>query len=171
MTTRQVRRPRSLDGVGTTARGWAALLLLAAVFLGHGLQCGSPSDGAAHAGPDRDIPTMSVTIAAAGVHLTATAAGHGADSAASAPPTTHSGTSPATTAGSAPGHWHGLPGHLWAVCLAVLAAGLAVLLVLTGPRLLRQRTPPAASPSWLRGLSWPAPTRPPDPFCLCVLRT
>ncbi len=169
MTTRQVRRPRSFDGVGTTARGWAALLL-AAVLLGHGLQCGSPSDGAADAGHDRDIPTVSAPMAAAGVHLTATAADHGADSSASAPLTTHSGASPATTTGSAPGHWHGLPGHLWAVCLAVLAAGLAVLFVLTGPRLLRRRTPPTASPSWLSGLSWPASAAP-DPFRLCVLRT
>ena len=157
--------------MGTTARDWAALLLLAAVFLGHGLQCGSPSEGAAHAGHGGDVPTVSVTIAAAGAHLTATAAVGGADAEASAPPTRHSDAAPATTAGSAPGHWHGLPGHLWAVCLAVLAAGLAVLLVLTGPRLLRRRTPPAASPSWLRGLSWPVPPRPPDLFCLCVLRT
>jgi hypothetical protein len=31
------------------ARGWAALLLLFAVLAVHGLQCGSASDGAAHA--------------------------------------------------------------------------------------------------------------------------
>ncbi|SDM08475.1 hypothetical protein SAMN05660642_01598 [Geodermatophilus siccatus] len=147
-------------------RGWAAVLLLAAVFLGHGLQCGPGSGGAAHAGHGVDT-AVAAAVTAADTHLTPSAVGHGGGAAA---PIAHDDAARAATAGSAPGHWHGLPGHLWAVCLAVLATGLAVLLSLAARRLLRQ-APPAALPAWLRGLPRPAPARPPDLFSLCVLRT
>ncbi|WP_100501205.1 hypothetical protein [Geodermatophilus chilensis] len=156
--------------MGTAARGWAAVLLLAAVFLGHGLQCGSPAGGAAHGAHDSDTPAVLVTLPATDAHLTPSAAGHGSEASVMAPLVAHHDAAPTTTVGSTPGHWHGLPGHLWAICLAVLAAGLAVLLILAARRLLRP-APSAPLPAWLRGLSWPAPLRPPDPFSLCVLRT
>ncbi|MGY1682428.1 hypothetical protein [Geodermatophilus sp. SYSU D01176] len=153
--------------MGTAARGWAAALLFAAVLLGHGLQCGSAADGVVHGVHGGDAAALSVALTAIDAHLSGSAADHGADVSATAPPATHHDAAPATTAGSAPGHWHGLPGHLWAVCLAVLAAGLAILLALAA---LRQPWP-TASPVRLRGLFWPTPPRPPDLFSLCVLRT
>jgi hypothetical protein len=54
------------------------------------------------------------------------------------------------------------------VCLAVLAAGLAVLLAVLAPRLLRLVAPAAAR--LRRGAVWPALLRPPDLSSLCVLR-
>ena len=145
------------------------MLLLAAVFLGHGLQCGSVAGGATHGVHGGDIPAVSVALTAADAHLTGSAAVHGADFPATAPPVADHDAVP-TTAGSAPEHGHGLPGHLWAVCLAVFAAGLAVLLALAGQRLLRPALP-AAWPAWLRHLRRLAPPRPPDLFSLGVLRT
>jgi hypothetical protein len=156
-------------------RGWAAVLLLAAVFLGHGLQCGSASEhtatahtATAHGGGSL---TASGAAPAADIHLTAPTAGHAADTAVMAAPAAHLTTGAATsgvTADHAPGHWHGLPGHLWAVCLAVLAAGLAVLLAVLAPRLLGPASSVAAR--LRRGAVWPALLRPPDLFSLCVQR-
>ena len=143
------------------------MLLLAAVFLGHGLQCGSAAGDTGRPGVH---PQASVVLAAGSGHVTPTAAGHGPGVAATAQPAAHHDATPAATAGRAPGHGHGPPGHLWGVCLAVLAAGLAVLVALAADRPLRP-VPRAAWPAWLRDLRWPAPPRPPDLFALCVLRT
>jgi hypothetical protein len=155
------------------ARGWAALLLLFAVLAVHGLQCGSASDGAAHAG----VPPV-VSVAAPLVvgdahhsdsgahhsdspvaHTVPLAAGHDAASAAVA-------TIPGGDSGSAP---HQGAGHLWAVCLAVLAAGLALLLALPGPRLTVRAPAAVRTPSRAVGFL-PLP-RPPDLHALCLLRT
>jgi hypothetical protein len=141
------------------------VLLLAAVFFGHGLQCG-PAGGAAHAGSGGDT---AVVAAAGGAHLALADHGLGVPDPAVFSDAS-SDSAPAAAVGSAPGHWHGLPGHLLAVCLAVLAAGLAGLLVLAAFPALRQ-TAQTGLPAWLRGLSWPVPLRPPDLFTLCVLRT
>jgi hypothetical protein len=84
-------------------------------------------------------------------------------------PATEHGAAPATATGSTQGHWHGLPGHLLAACLAVLAAGLAALLVLAVLGLVRLGLA-AARHSRLRDLPWLALPRPPDLLSLCVLR-
>ena len=164
------------------ARGWTALLLLAAVFAMHGLQC--TAAGADHAAGHG---AAAVALAPAGL------LDGGAHTSASSTPTDAHGAHPDTTpmivaaappagllAAAAPpasllaaGH-DSTPaepgGHLWTLCLAVLAAGLAVLLTLLLPR-----TPALLDPPWARlrtrlpaGL---APLRPPDLHALCLLRT
>lgn len=127
--------------MGTAGRTWAAGLLLAAVFLWHGLQC------EAFAGPAH---TGHVASAEQPSH------GAGIPTAAAAP----------TGAAEDP---HGVTGHLWAVCLAVLAVGLAVLLAVPALRGVR-RARPGPRPSWPHGLPWPVRPRPPDLLALCVLR-
>ncbi|MFP5371807.1 MAG: hypothetical protein ACLGI3_13825, partial [Actinomycetes bacterium] len=60
-------------------------------------------------------------------------------------------------------------GHLWAVCLAVLAAGLAVLLTVLGSRLVpRWLAAWKGSGSHTTGVPWLP--RPPDLHALCLLR-
>ncbi|WP_409329510.1 hypothetical protein [Trujillonella humicola] len=161
-------------------RAWTALLLLAAVFAMHGLQC--TAAGTDHLAGHGAAP-IAVTLAApgdggphpGGLSSGATSAGleahgghHGSLSDATAMATVAAPLVGALTAGhgSAPA---GPAGHLWTLCLAVLAVGLAVLLALLLPRL--QTLPPAA---WARlrthahtGL---APLRPPDLHSLCLLR-
>ena len=169
-----VRRPRSLLGVGTAARGWAAVLLLAAVFLGHGLQCATTGNGATHVGTavgaghavsaDDGLSATAVAVGAAHAQPTASVTVH----TGTAPATEHD-VAPAATTGGTQGHWHGLPGHLLAACLAVLAAGLAILLVLAALGLVRLVLA-AARRSCVRGLPWLVPPRPPDLLSLCVLR-
>jgi hypothetical protein len=60
-------------------------------------------------------------------------------------------------------------GHLWALCLAVLAAGLAVLLLALVRRSLAIRLPllPRAIGRALGSFS---PPRPPDLYSLCLMR-
>jgi hypothetical protein len=142
------------------------VLLLAAVFLGHGLQCGSGASGSEHAGHRSDTTVVAAALTVTDPHLMPS--DHGTSGAAMSTAAV-SDAAHTASAGSSSGHWHGLPGHLWAACLAVLAAGLAVLLLLTAPRLMRLALP-AALPAWLRAPSWPAPPRPPDLSSLCVLR-
>ncbi len=147
------------------ARGWAAVLLLTAVFLGHGLQCGSGAGDAAHAGG------ASIALTA-DAHLAGPAAVYGTVGATTAAPAAHvvdATVAPGGTVAHIPGHWHGQPGHLWAVCLAVLAAGLAVLLAVLTPRLIGLASS-AAARLGRRGAFWPALLRPPDLFSLCIQR-
>ena len=87
---------------------------------------------------------------------------------ATAPAAEHD-AAPTTATGGTQGHWHGLPSHLLAACLAVLAAGLAVLLVLAALGLVRLVLA-VARRSCVRDLPRPAPPRPPDLLSLCVLR-
>ncbi|SFT58248.1 hypothetical protein SAMN05660657_01742 [Geodermatophilus amargosae] len=148
--------------------GWAAVLLLAAVFLGHGLQCSPAAGHPTNADHGQGSPTVSVALTATDTHRTDPTA-HAAESPAMAAPAAHTAATPATTADSTPGHWHGLPGHLWMVCLAVLAAGLAVLAAVLAPRLVGLASPLTA-PRELRGARWPTPLRPPELSSLCVLR-
>ncbi|MGY1848049.1 MULTISPECIES: hypothetical protein [unclassified Blastococcus] len=152
------------------ARVWTALLLLAAVFAMHGLQCTAVGTGHT-AGPDGAAVAAAPTGVLEG-GLRTGAVSHGLD----AHSTVHDTAAMVAAAplagllaadhGSAPA---GAVGHLWALCLAVLAAGLAVLVALLLPRLLTLL--PAA---WARlrthasaGL---APLRPPDLHALCLLR-
>ncbi|HEX2075802.1 MAG TPA: hypothetical protein VHF92_18655 [Geodermatophilus sp.] len=142
------------------------MLVLFAVLFMHGLQCGSAADGAAHTGADPMIPLTATATAAGDAHrVDATAAHPGPLAAvphaagqvlAGALMSAHGGTSDLGA------------GHLWAVCLAVLAAGLAVLLTLLGSRLA-----PLARPAPTRALARTAGSLPraPDLHALCLLRT
>ena len=142
------------------------MLLLAAVFLGHGLQCGSGSGGSEHAGHGGDTAAVAAGLTVVDPHLMPSDHGTGGPGMGA---TAGSDAAHTATVGSTPEHRHGLPGHLWAVCLAVLAAGLALLLALGAPGLLR-RASQAALPAWLRGPFWPSAPRPPGLSSLCVLR-
>jgi hypothetical protein len=73
----------------------------------------------------------------------------------------------AAGSGGGPGSW---AAHLWAVCLAVLAVGLAVLLAFAGRRLPLVATA-ALSVASSRVCGWLPPAHPPDLHVLCVLRT
>jgi hypothetical protein len=153
------------------ARLWTALLMLAAVFAMHGLQCTSAAGG------DHGSGMVHTSFAA----LTAPA-----DSPLTADPTVaaaRAGTGPTVGAGPAAAHHadagldaahgstpHRSAGHLWTLCLAVLAAGIAVLLALLGPQLVGL-TAPALRRARARTSGWPTALRPPDLFSLCILRT
>jgi hypothetical protein len=148
-------------------RLWTALLMLAAVFAMHGLQCTSASAHSATAGPG-PVP----------VALTAptTPGGHPADAAVPhlpGPMADDRGVAglpalaPAGVGhGSTP---HGSVERLWTLCLAVLASGVAVLLVVFGARLGQLTQQPPWRPG-IRGLRWLSPPRPPDLSSLCLLR-
>jgi hypothetical protein len=145
-----------------TARGWAALLLLLAVVTAHALQCTAADGGAAPVPP---IAMVAFAGPAAGDDHPANS-GHLA-----APPATDHAVATASVFGgahdTAPGH---AAGHLWTVCLAVLAAGLAVLLLLLEPRSVHL-APAALTRALGRAAgSLPLP-RPPDLHALCLQRT
>lgn len=143
------------------------MLLLAAVFLGHGLQCGSGSGSSGHARHGDDTAVVAAAFTAADPHLMSSdhsTGGPEIGATASSDDAVHT-----ATVGSAPGHWHGLPGHLWAVCLAVLAAGLAVMLAVLAPRLLGL-APSVTARRPSSGTHWRTPLRPPDLSSLCVHR-
>ncbi len=138
-------------------RVWAALVALAAVFVLHGVQCAGhdlsswTSGAAAQTSPE---PATSAT------HHSSSPAGGSAS-----PVEPHR-----IGAGSAdPQQPHPSSGGLEAICLAVLSAGLALLVAL----LLRPGAPPGRSRCHARAQRWvsgPALLRPPDLFVLCVMR-
>lgn len=145
-----------------TAPRWWVPLLLAALFGMHGIQC-------MDAGGSMAMP--------AAVAITASSPVNGAQvtGQVKASPTAAHGTDEvqgqALRAAAGAGDHHdpaGLVDHLWALCLAVLSAGLAALALLLSrarPGLradLRHR-----AHRWLSGLD---PPRPPDIHSLCVLR-
>jgi hypothetical protein len=170
------------------ARLWTALLVLAAVFAMHGVQCTTAAGGAGHAATPAGHAATSAGHAADSVFLAMTAlTGHGqatatagiglADPISAARLVGHGDSVPAApVAGAAvvmaaAGHGgapHDAAGHLWTVCLAVLAAALAVLLASLVPRSVRL-TPPALGCVRAR-LPSLAPPRPPDLSALCLLR-
>jgi hypothetical protein len=144
------------------------LLLLAAVFTVHGLQCaaadsGAPSDG--HGG------VVHAVVGAQPVHhLLGPGAAMASTDHASASPLTATVT-PAVSVPSGAGHGsspHGA-GHLWAWCLAVLAVGLSALLLTLVGRLPSLRPP---LPRRITGnpWAWLSPLRPPDLHSLCLMR-
>jgi hypothetical protein len=159
------------------ARLWTTLLVLAGVFVMHGVQCTVAADDLAHASsavhPAASAPGL-LTHSAGEVTGTLTAAtpdvaGPGTAPAATAPAHPASASHEATAVtGSSPTAPHGAADHLWTVCLAVLAAALAALLAVLLPHpglvtrlaLTRVRTR-------LRSLT---PARPPDLAELCLLR-
>ena len=149
-------------------RRWLVLLLFAAVFAMHGVECidtGNPTAGASH---------HSMTAAAA-----ASASAHGSGPGftesfelivASTPTAALSPAAVSATPGmlDSGGHPMGLMGHLWTVCLAVLSVGLAVLLAARAVVNVRSRRP-------LPHGGFPCPRaqirgRSPDLVALCVLR-
>jgi hypothetical protein len=171
------------------ARLWTTLLLLAAVFAMHGAQCTSAAHqptthvGTVHTGPalpDGDTTAApALAMSAMGSSAMGGPGRVGSDGAvgnqatsgpatAAAPDASPEGvTAAAAGSGGGPASW---PGHLWAVCLAVLAAGLAVLLARTARRLrLVATTALAAAGHRVRGCL--PQTHPPDLHVLCVLRT
>ena len=149
-------------------RGWV-LLLLAAVFTMHGLQCAG-ADGAAppvahgavhavaDAGPDPVLHVAGPVAAMASAdHMTGTPLAAANTAATGSVPPDHDSSR------------HGA-GHLWALCLAVLAAGLAVLLLALVRRSTAIRLPllrRATGQAW----EWLSPPQPPDLYSLCLMRT
>ncbi|MCW2676036.1 MAG: hypothetical protein JWR70_1076 [Modestobacter sp.] len=156
------------------ARLWTALLMLAAVFAMHGLQCTSAADESHTAGGMHAASVLSTASVAADGHspadpFVAMAVTH------TAVMPMNSAAPPATdlvegSPGAGHGDPHGSTGHLWTLCLAVLATGLAVLLALLVPRLLAL-TIPALHRARDRAPDWLAPVRAPDLHALCILRT
>lgn len=139
-------------------RVWGALVALAAVFLLHGLQCAGhdPSPWPPGAATGLTFPGAAVS----GMHHSPMPAGRSATSMVSEP----IGPGSAVPQQPLPS-----PGDLCAICLAVLSAGLALLVL----RLLRPGSHPGRSRSPARAqrrVSGPALPRPPDLFVLCVLR-
>ena len=147
------------------ARLWAALLLLAAVFAMHGIQCMATGSALEHGSTSLGA-AASVGAAAASVHVGPVADAmpdHGRVAA------THGAGDAGTTGASGlPAPWH--DAHALAVCLAVLLAGLTFL----GASALRRgvavplvRGSPTSA-RWPTG--WARQPRPPDLSALCLLR-
>lgn len=151
-------------------RRWFALLLLAAVFGMHGLQCTGVATPAAAGGQ---------TMAA---HITSGALAAFAEPTASdVPGAVMSMAAPLVATDvligpmdvAAAGHDGGPVGamdHLWTVCLAVLSVGLAVVLIAAVAMLLWRWLPTLRSSARRRGHVKPL-AQAPDLFALCVLRT
>lgn len=139
-------------------RCWWALVVLAAVFAMHGLQCVS-HDLQAHAGHGiaADLVTLPLPAAVAVDFVTAP------DGAAASGGPGHSDHAMSGDSSSP------LPTDFWTVCLAVLGA----VVVLLAAAMARGRPATRERPSWAsfpRSVSIPALPRPPDLFALCVLR-
>ena len=137
-------------------RVWGALVALSALFLLHGVQCAGHN-----AATWSDDVTAASTLhgpAVSGTHASLPHERAPASAAAPAGPGSEETQHPGTSGG-----------ELVAVCLAVLSAGLALLVAV----LLRRGPLPGRSWSWASAQRWtsaPALLRPPDPFTLCVLR-
>ena len=163
-------------------RLWTALLVLVGMFVVHGAQCMTAADGAGHPTTAAHTAVLAptgtlmhdaveATTVTAAAGITPISALVGDTEPADTAPVVHSATgSPAAVAVSdAPAAGsHGTAGHLWTVCLAVLAAALAVLLavLLPHPRLV-SRVALLRVLARLKSLSL---ARPPDLSELCLLR-
>ncbi len=138
---------------------WGALVALTAVFLLHGVQCAG-HDSSSRTDEGATTALSSLAPAASGLHHSPSEVG------AHASPVASDRIGPGSAETQQP---HPSPGELAAVCLAVLSAGLALLVAL----LLRPGTVTGQSRSWAWAQRWasaPALLRPPDLFTLCVLR-
>ncbi|MCW2635547.1 MAG: hypothetical protein JWQ99_1914 [Blastococcus sp.] len=150
------------------ARVSTVLLALAAVFALHGVQCGNAADRAGHAA-DHAVETYPLA-------MTEFTPGHAHGNATAGPtlPDRIGGdadSGPVAPAVAAAGHGgapQNAPAHLWTVCLAVLAAAIAVLLVLLAPRVVHRTAPVMRCARASFGSL--APLRPPDLSALCLLR-
>lgn len=150
-------------------RGWI-LLLLAAVFAMHGLQCAA-ADSSAPAGVHGTVHAIAAAGPDAAPNIVVPGPAMASVDHITAPPLAAAVT--AATVGVPLGAGHGSTplgaGHLWALCLAVLGAGLAALLL----ALVRRST--AIAPPLLRRAiapvrGWQSPLRPPDLYSLCLMR-
>ncbi|MCZ2805027.1 DUF6153 family protein [Modestobacter sp. VKM Ac-2983] len=141
-------------------RVWTALLLLAAVFGVHGVQCMAVDPALEHASVAHAL-TASVDVPAPVGQVAVVAALPGHHSAAP------QGAGEAGATGSLDS-WH--DGHALAVCLAVLLAGLTVAGTLVRLRgtVVRLVRGSLSSPRWTTG--WSRQPRPPDLSVLCLLR-
>jgi hypothetical protein len=161
------------------ARLWTALLVLVGVFVMHGAQCTAAADGSGHPSPAAHTEAIApkaallpgdMGAAAAAITAPSDMTVGGVGEAVDAPPADRSALAAlaATAAGSSPGGQHGTTGHLWTVCLAVLATGVVALVafLLPRPALLARPTLTYAQ-AMLRPLP---PLRPPDLSKLCLLR-
>ncbi|MCZ2839775.1 hypothetical protein [Modestobacter sp. VKM Ac-2985] len=143
-------------------RVWTALLLLAAVFGVHGVQCTMPDPTLGHESVTV-APTASVDVpaAAAAGPIVVAAAMRGHQHAALP------GTGGAGDPGSlAP--WH--DGHVLAFCLAALLAGLTVMGASSRLRGLAVRLAGGRPTSPHCTTGWSRQPRPPDLAALCLLR-
>ncbi|MCZ2818538.1 DUF6153 family protein [Modestobacter sp. VKM Ac-2984] len=141
-------------------RVWTALLLLAAVFGVHGVQCTTVGPSLEHASVTHAL-TASADVPAAAAQVAVAAAMPGHHHAAP------QGADEAGVTGSlAP--WH--DGHVLAVCLAVLLAGLTVVGALARLRGLAARLVRGSPSSPHRTTGWSWQPRPPDLAELCLLR-
>ncbi|WP_442929297.1 DUF6153 family protein [Modestobacter sp. VKM Ac-2978] len=155
----------SCGEVVPVARLWAALLLLAAVFAMHGVQCVAAGSAQRH-GSTSVGAAAAVGVPAASVHLGPVAGampdhGHGAA-------TPEADADGATGSSGLPAPWH--DAHVLAVCLAVLLAGLMVLRAVVlrrGVAIPPVRGSPTPS-RWPTG--WSRQPRPPTLSALCLLR-
>jgi hypothetical protein len=149
-------------------RGWV-LLLLAAVFAVHGLQCAA-ADARATPGVHG---TLHATVTGSGpaLQLAGPGAGMASVDAMTARPLVAVLT--AATMGVPAQEGHGSApqgsGHLWALCLAILAAGLAALLMVLAGRL-PEFTLSLSRRSGVRPWGRLCPLRPPDLYSLCLMR-
>ena len=144
-------------------RGLGILLLLVAVLSMHGLQylsAGTGPSAPVTANADHALDTGAVTaLVLAPVVLSDDAATMVAREGAAA--------TSAMANGALPGH--GIPAHLWSLCLAVLLAGLTTF----GAAVARRaRAVPARAPAsrTRETLSRTRLPRPPDLSALCLLR-
>jgi hypothetical protein len=145
---------------------WWVLLVLAAFFSMHGVQCIAADPGAM-----KHMGASAGAVASAGtpIDMVSSPAGHGAPSTAALHSTTDAGAGDLSPSG------HGSPmnsamSHLGAACLAVLSATLAALVAVVIALATASFVPATrpSAPRWTQRLS---PLRPPDIFFLCVLRT
>ena len=144
-------------------RGLGILVLLVAVLSMHGVQylwagTGPSAPAVATAHPALDTAAVTVLV------LAPVAIAH--DVATTMAPREGAAATPMANR-TAPGH--GIPAHVWALCLAVLLAGLTLL----GAALVRRTLAvpvrePASCPRGNVPRSWPP--RPPDLAALCLLR-
>ena len=150
-------------------RGWV-LLLLAAVFTMHGLQCAGADSGAS-SGAHGTVHTSAAAEPDPVLHLVGPGAAMASADDMAASPLAAAVT--AATVGVPLGADHDSSphgaGHLWALCLAVLAAGLAALLLTLARRLPEIRLP-LLRRAIEQASGWLSPPRPPDLHSLCLLR-
>ena len=129
-------------------RSWI-LVLLAAVFLMHGIPSTAVGNGATP-GAHSEM--------AAGPDVVHTASAAHAAPAVDDERTDHDSSS------------HSTASHAWNACLAVLLIGMALLVLLVVRR--SSALPDHRAPPGMRGsVTWVSPPRPPDLSVLCLLRT
>ena len=147
-----------------SARRFCALLLLAAVFSMHGVQCVVADAEAGHGLTSTAHAWTGVVAAAPSAGAALNVLDHGRSDAVQVI------AGLASIAGTPVG---GLPSHgatLWAVCLAVLLTGLVLLGFVAKIRTPWARAVRARAPSPLWRAGWFRIPRPPDRSALCLLR-